>query len=195
MSKIDQKELQSYFTSLCKSFYIVYKQVKRLEKEEEEEELKKTDLQGELEVINQLLEMPDEAPYWQKYVTKNCSKEELHARKEELEKELDEYYKKGKKLKYVKKEWQRNYNNMTKAIEELIITIEDNELSITVSSKEEITALMYFYSAYTLSNHKIINTDEKSLKSFPKGKKYQEFYKAYCLEDDVELKKICRKYY
>lgn len=194
MSQMNQKELQSYFTSLCKSFYIAYRQVKRLEKEKDE--LEETGPQDELEVINQLLGMPDEDPYWQKYVTQNCSKEELKARKEELEKSLEEYEEKKKKLEYVRSEWGRNYNKMVKAIEVLIITINDNELSITISSKEEITALMYFFREHNVSDYKVINTDEKSLKSFPAGKKkYQEFYQAYCLKDYEEMKKVCRKYY
>lgn len=34
--KMEQYELQSYFKSLCNSFYIAYRQAKRLEKEEQE---------------------------------------------------------------------------------------------------------------------------------------------------------------
>ena len=52
---MDKKALQSYFKSLCDSFYIAYKQVKRLEKQQDE--LEETEPCSELEIVNKLLEM------------------------------------------------------------------------------------------------------------------------------------------
>jgi len=51
--KMEQYELQSYFKSLCNSFYIAYEQVKRLEKEEDD--LIESYNEEDLEMINMKL--------------------------------------------------------------------------------------------------------------------------------------------
>lgn len=194
MKQIKQKELQRYFKSLCKSFYIVYKQVKRLENEEDE--LGKNYPKDEIDVIDTVLEMLDEEKDFQKYITCNSSKEELQARKEELEQSLEKYKKKEKELENEKCEWSHNYGEIVTAIETVIRTIADNESSIIVSSKEEITALMYFFRRYSVREYRVINTERENYKLFPRDKEeYLKFYQAYCLEDDEEMKKVCRKYY
>lgn len=194
MSQMNQKELQSYFASLCKSFYIVYKQVKRLEKEVVK--LKKTDPKEELKVVNELLEMPEQNKNWQKYITSKCSKEELQAKEKELKEALKEYNQGHDELIREIEKWDNNYKIIAKAVEELMDTLRDEEVTVKVSSKDEIYALMCFYRENSVIQFRVIDTDEKALKSFPSDKKkYQEFYEAYCVQDIDAMDEVCRKYY
>lgn len=197
MSKytMDQYTMQSYFKSLCNSFYIAYIQLKRLEKLEEE--LKSSCPNEELEMVERCLKVYELEEWQQKYITQKYSKEELEKRKEELElakKEYDEKCKELQEAEWLGDEllWEKIGKNITFVLKQ----IKEKNFSIIVTSKEEIIALMAFFMIHDLRIYQIINIDERYLKSFPTGEKmYEDFYAAYCLVDDDEMKKVIKKYF
>ena len=196
MSKctMDEYTLQSYFKSLCNSCYIAYKQLVRLE--EEMDELNSTCPDEELEMVKSCLQVYKSEEWQQKYIMQKYSKEELEKRKEELELAEKEYDEKCEKLDRPKQIWSNLFWKNVKNIAEILAIIKENYFSIIVTSKEEVIALMAFFKDHDLSNYRIINTDEQYLRSFPTGEKmYEDFYAAYCLNDDDEMKKVIQRYF
>lgn len=189
---MEQEVLQSYFKSLCNSFYIAYEQVKRLEKEMDELDITYSD--EELEMVKSCLKVHELEEWQQKYIVQKYSKEELEKRKEELEQAKKEYDGKCKELERQYMFW----NNLGEAknILRLLGTIKDYNFSIIVTNREEIIALMAFFRERSVREYRIINTDEEYLKSFPTGEKmYEDFFNAYYLADDDEMKKVIKKYF
>ena len=193
--KMDQYTLQSYFKSLCNSFYIAYSQVKRLEKLEEE--LESTCPDEELKMVKRYIKVYESEEEWQqKYIMQKYSKEELEKRKEELEQAKNEYDEKCKELKRPKDFWAELLWKNIKDIEAILFKIIRKKFSVIVTSKEEIIAFMAFFRDNSVGRYRIINTDEQYLKSFPTGEKmYEKFYAAYCLADDEEMEKVIHKYF
>lgn len=192
---MDQYTLQSYFKSLCNSFYIAYKQVKRLEKEMDE--LDSTCLDEELEMVKSCLQVYKTEEWQQKYIIQKYSKEELEKRKEELEQTKKEYDEKCKELERSYRFWNNSlWEGEAKNIWRLLGTIKEENFSVIVTNKEEVIALMAFFRERSVEEYRIINTDEQCLKSFPTGEKmYEEFFSAYCLCDDEEMKEVIHKYF
>lgn len=192
---MDQYTLQGYFKSLCNSFYIAYEQVKRLEKLEEE--LESTCPEEELELVRNLLEISVPEELEQKYMASKYSKEELEKRKEELELAKDEYDEKCKELEEPRTFWSELlWKKGSKSIALVLKQIKKENFSVIVTSKEEIIALMAFFKNYSVEEYGIINTEEQYLKSFPSDKKmYEDFFAAYCLADEDEMKKVIKKYF
>lgn len=192
---MNQYTLQSYFKSVCNSFYIAYEQVKRLEKLEEE--LESTCPDEELKMVKRCLKVYESEEEWQqKYIMQKYSKEELEKRKEELEQAKNEYDEKCKELKRPKDFWAELLWKNIKDIEAILFKIIRNKFSVIVTSKEEIIALMAFFRDNSVGRYRIINKDEQCLKSFPTGKKmYEEFFSAYCLCDNEEMEKVIKKYF
>ena len=193
---MDQYTLQSYFKSVCNSFYIVYKQVRRLEKLEEE--LESTCPDEELKMVKRCLKVYELEEEWQqKYIMQKYSKEELEKRKEELELAKKEYDEKCKELQDPKWLWNELlWKTAGRSITILLKQIKEEDFSVIVTSKEEIIALMAFFRGVSVEEYRIINTDEQCLKSFPTGEKmYEEFLSAYCLCDNKEMEKVIKKYF
>lgn len=192
---MEQYTLQSYFKSLCNSFYIAYKQVKRLKKLEEE--LESTCPYEELKLVENLLEISVPEELEQKYMASKYSKEELEKKKEELELAKKEYDEKCKELEEPKRFWgELLWKKGMSSIASVLKQIDEVNFSVIVTNKEEIIALMAFFREYSVKEYRIINTDEQYLKSFPTGRKmYEEFFATYCLEDDYGMKKVIRKYF
>lgn len=177
---MDQYTLQSYFKSLCNSFYIAYEQVKRLEKEEEE--LEKNNPHEEFENVKNLLTA--------------LETEELKKKTEELGLANEEFimiY-----MEFCKRQafWEGRLNKINLEISYLIEKIKDNGFTIIVTRKEEIIVLMYHYRISSGSEYDVINTKEEYLKSFPTGEKmYEEFLSAYCLRDGEKMREVYKKYF
>ena len=201
---MDQYTLQSYFKSLCNSFYIAYQEVKRLEKLREELDSACPD--EELQIVEDLLKISVSEELKQKYMTQKYSRKELEEQKEKLELAEKEYDEKCEKLDDPIRFWVESMRNDAKRIAIVLEEIKENSFSIIVTSKEEIIALMAYFRKHSVKDHGVINTDEMYLKSFPTGEEmYEEFFKAYCLElyaaekgidDDSELmKEVCKKYF
>lgn len=192
---MNQDTLQSYFKSLCNSFYIAYEQVKQLEKLAEE--LESTCPDEELEIVERCLKVYELEEWQQKYIMQKYSKEELEKQKERLEMAKKEYDEKCEELERPYRFWNNSlWERGAKNISGLLGTMKENGFSIIVTNREEIIALMAFFRERSVKEYRIINTDEQYLKSFPTGEKmYEEFYAAYCLEDDKEMEKVIHKYF
>lgn len=143
--KMNMYELQSYFKSLCRSFYIAYDQAKRLEKQRES-----------LEIKNQL---NDE------------EQQELKELKEIIHNWL--YYK-----------W-KCFDSIVDFIKKATMCEEEGKIdkfSIIITTKEEIYALICFYSSimYCVEDYQIVNMEEEHRNAFSsKEKVYEDFFKAY----------------
>ena len=67
---------------------------------------------------------------------------------------------------------------------------------VIVTSKEEILALMEFFSRNSLTKYRIINMDKNCLKSFPSGEEmYIDFYAAYSSVDTARMEEVIQKYF
>ncbi len=173
--KMNQYELQSYFKSLCNSFYIAYDQVKRLEKEEER--LDNDYNEEDLETVKSLLKMQSCS---NKYLTLNYSREELEKEKERLEAEEQEYERQYNELRKICKYWSDRMWDVYYAIEKVLYTIKDNKFSIILTTKAEIYALINFYYAHLVKDVPVVNLEEDGKKAFPTGKKlYDDFLSTY----------------
>ncbi len=176
--KINQYDLQSYFKSLCNSFYIAYEQVKRLEKEEDD--LIESYNEEDLEMINNLLEISVADSTQNKYITYKYSREELEKEKERLQVEEQESDRKIEELGKICGYWSNHMRQDFEAIKSVIYTIKDNGFSIIVTTKAEIYALIRFYYSCGVKNYPIINMEEEYREVFPNGEElYDDFIFAY----------------
>lgn len=190
MSKyeMNQYNLQSYFKSLCNSFYIAYEQVKRLEKEQES--LEKESPKKDLETAKGLLKIGDEILTPNKYVILKHSREQLLKEKEKLE-EMISF-------------WSDNMWADYEAIKCALYTIKDNNFYIIVTTKEEIYALMRFYYEHTVEDYPVVNMEKEYREAFPTGEEvYEDFLKAYDFDywadakgvEDGAMKELYEKYF
>lgn len=207
MSKftMEQEVLQSYFKSICNSFYIAYEQVKRLEIEEYK--LEDSDPYEELKLVENLIKISVPEELEKKYMTPKYSKEELKKRKEELELAKKKYEADCEELKLPNWFWGTIlWDICGKSISLVLQQIKKENFSIIVTSKEEIIALMAFFRGHTVNEYDIINTDAQYLELFPTGEKmYEEFLQAYLKEKDVNgketydglepMKEVIKKYF
>ena len=187
--------LQSYFKSLCNSFYIAYAEVKRLEREleevdsiVEEENLKK--------VKEVLTAMKDTESPIHKYISfKHTEAEleaELEAEKAELEQIIDQKDKKRKNMLGEKKAWAEWMWYSKDEIFRVLLQIEREKQTIIVTSKEEVYALMFAYRSEGLIP--ILNTKEQYLEPFPNSDKVCcDFLKIYLSENEEKMKKFCEE--
>lgn len=184
--------LQGYFESVCKSFFIAYRQVKRLEAKDKELEEKYP--KGELEVVNILLD--NSIPESLRKELGLCSDEKLEEKKKEYERLEEEYKQKSKDLEESRRFWNRQlWQNCAKQIYTIISEMEEQEIPIIVTSKTQIVVLMAFFRDAKLEDDEIIDVSEKALSSFPTDEMSQEFLKAYLSKDDAEMKKVIKKYF
>ena len=176
--KMNQYDLQSYFKSLCNSFYIAYEHVKRLEKEEDD--LRESYNEEDLEMINNLLEISVADSTQNKYITYKYSREELEKEKERIQVEEQEFDRKTEELGEICGYWSNRMRQDFEAIKSVIYTIKDNGFSIIVTTKAEIYALIRFYYSYGVKNYPIINMEEEYREVFPNGEElYDDFIFAY----------------
>ena len=183
--KMNQYDLQSYFKSLCNSFYIAYEQVKRLEKEKKA--LVNDYNEEDLEMVKSLLEISVADSTQNKYITYKYSREELEKEKERLEAEEKEYERKIEKLETVLSEWAGNMRKVSKEIAETIYQIKNNKFSIIVTTKAEVYALIRFYSTwnYSVKEYPIVNMAEEYRPVFPTGEEVYEGF-LYAYEEDMK---------
>ncbi len=163
--KMNQYDLQSYFKSLCNSFYIAYQQVRRLEKEEDA--LVNDYNEEDLEMVKSLLKISVADSTQNKYITYKYSYEELEKEKERLEAEEQEFDRKTEELGKICSYWSNNMWKDFEAIKSVLYTIKDNGFSIIVTTKAEIYALIRFYYTYKVKDYPIINMEEEYRQAFP----------------------------
>ena len=184
--------LQGYFESVCKSFFIAYRQVKRLEAKDEELEEKYP--KGELEVVNILLD--NSIPESLRKKIGLCSDEELEEKKKEYERLQEEYKQKSKALEGARRFWGNElWQKCAKQVESIISEMNDQEFTIIITSKAQIVVLMAVFRDVKLRNYEIIDVSEKALSSFPTDEMSQEFLKVYLSKDAAEMKKVIKKYF
>lgn len=211
--KMNQYDLQSYFKSLCNSFYIAYEQVKRLEKERKE--LRSQYSEEDLEVVNSIINLIEEKTTTNKYIIILYSNEELEEKKERLEKEKEEYIERIKELNKILEYWSDFMWDTHKVISDFIKSIiryeedneeidKDNKFSVIVTTKQEVYALIAFYSNNSVEEYPIINMEEKYRESFPTGEEvYEDFLKAYDFDywadakgvEEGAMKEVRKKYF
>lgn len=201
-----QYELQSYFKSICDSFYIAYQQVRRLEREIEE--LEKTSKEQELELLEKMKPFYEvEDKEFQKYISLRCSKEELESEKERLEEFQKKYRQKLAKLNEICNAWVDLMIEDRRRIESIVEEIKGNKYSIIITSKAQIYALMDFYKYYPVKRFPIINEEELAKKTFfAEGTTlYEDFLTAYhldmqatsfnCSSDTGNMEKVYERYF
>lgn len=176
--KMTGYEIQSYFKSLCNSFYIAYDQVKRLEKEKKE--LNDNYDETDLETVKSLIEMESRVTIPNKYVTLKYSRSELLKEKALLEAKAQEYERKYKELDDTCSFWSDNMWQDYEAVKSTLYTIKSNNFSIIVTTKEEIYALMRFYYEHTVEDYAVVNIEKEYREAFPTGEElYDDFMLAY----------------
>lgn len=181
--KMRRYELQSYFKSLCNSFYIACCQVKRLEREIEE--LETTSKGQELKMLEMMEpfyegEIEEEL---QKYISVKYSKEEWQKEKERVETFQQEYTRKHAKLERECEEWLYLMREDRDRIETVIEKINKYNYSIIITSEAEIYALINFYDSYPAKRFPIIKKEEQYKEEFSiEGTVYKDFLTAYLFD-------------
>lgn len=189
---LEKEVLQSYFESVCKSFYIAYTQVKRLEAKRDELEEKYP--KEELEVVNILLD--NSIPESLRKEIGLCSDEELKEKKKEYELLEKEYKQKSKDFYEQERFWgSQLWDKSDKQIENIILEMKKQGFSIIVTNQAQIIALMAHFKSERLEDNKIIDVSEDALSLFPKDEMSREFLKAYLSQKDDEMEKVIKKYF
>ena len=188
---MDRYTLQSYFKSLCNSFYIAYAEVKRLEKECDE-----TDSTSEVETLEAiekvLATMKNTEDPAHKYIDFKYTETELETEKARLDEIVLQKDQESKSLGKEIGVWNEWLWNLKNTIFKVLLQISRNNQKIIVTSKEEVYALMFVYRSEGLIN--VLNTEEQYLTSFPKGDKVcSSFLEFYLSDSKKEMKKFCEK--
>lgn len=185
-----QDTLQSYFKSLCNSFYIAYAEVKRLE-----EELKKVDSTVEkknLEKVKEVLTaMRDTESPIHKYISFKYTEAELELEKAELELIIHQKDKKTETIEEMRL-WAKWMRELRGQIYRTLLPIEREKQTIIVTSKEEVYALMLIYREEGLIN--VLEIKEEYLTSFPKNDKVcSNFLEIYLSKNEERMKEFCKE--
>lgn len=183
--------LQSYFKSLCNSFYIAYVEVKRLERElkEADSTVEKENLEKVEEVLTA---MRDTESLIHKYINFKSTEPELEAEKAELEQIIDQKDLKSKIMKEENAFWSEWMWHLENEIWRVLLEIRRMEKTIIVTSKEEVYALMFVYRSEGLIT--ILNTKEQYLEPFPKSDKVCcDFLKVYLSKNEEKMKEFCEE--
>jgi len=189
---LEREILQSYFESVCKSFYIAYTQVRRLDAKDDELEEKYP--VEELAVVNLLLD--NSIPESLRKEIGLCSEEELEEKKKEYERLEEEYKQKSKALEGARRFWGNElWQKCAKQVEGIISKMKNQGISIIITRREEVITFMAFLRNAKLEDNEIIDVSENGLPSFPKDGMSQEFLKAYLSKNDDEMKKVIKKYF
>lgn len=175
--KMEQDELQSYFKSLCDSFYIADQQEDRLDKEK-----RKKECDEDLEMIDFLLYCTIAKEVQNKYISLKYSRKELRKERKRLEKIQQEYNVLSNKCSM----WGRKKYRTLDEIVKIVTEIRNRNYSVIITSEAELHALIYFYATHSVREYPIINVDEQCMKDFPKeNAMYTDFLAAY--GDDLEF--------
>lgn len=182
--------LQSYFKSLCKTYYLALAELNRIG--EELDELYNATPTDELEEIQSLLNLKLTEEKAKKYLTFNFSKEKLKIEEERLSEEIKRYEQEKKRKDKLFDMWKdRMYYVKTETLD-VVYFLE----GIIVTTKEEIMVILYlFVENKEIRRHKLINTDEQYLQSFPTDEMSQRFLKAYLADDMDDIIRIYEEYY
>lgn len=188
---MEQDTLQSYFKSLCNSFYIAYAEVKRLERELEE--VDSTSDKESLECVRKVLEVvKDKDNLAHKWMNFKSTEPELEAEKAELEQIIDQKDLKSKIMKEENAFWFELMGNLRDEIWRVLLQIERENKTVIVTSKEEVYALMFVYRSEGLIP--VLNTEEQYLTAFPKSNKiYCNFLEIYLSKNEEKMKKFCEE--
>lgn len=186
-----QYTLQSYFKSLCNSFYIAYVEVKRLERELKEAD--STVEEENLENVKEVLKiMKDTESPIHKYINFKSTEPELEAEKVGLEQIIHQKDEKRKNMLEEKGTWSEWMWYSKDKICTVLLQTEIEKQTIIVTSKEEIYALMFVYRSEGLIP--ILNTKEQYLESFPKSDKVCcDFLEIYLSKNEKRMKEFCEE--
>ncbi len=196
---MNEYTMAKYFESLCNSFYIAYTQGKRLE--EQREELEKNYPDKELEIVEKLIELSkisSSNELKEKYAEQKFSQEQLEKRKEKLKMQKEACEDGDREIQYQLNFWLGKIWNTVKNIKQLLYRMKNENLSIIITSEEEIVALIAVFRSESQAMDKfanIINTKEESLKSFPTSELCQAFLRAYQLKNKEEMEQVIEKYF
>lgn len=184
-----QDTLQSYFKSLCNSFYIAYAEVKRLE-----EELEKADSTVEeknLEKVKEVLTaMEDTESPIHKYINFKHTELEMEEEKARLEAIINQKNEKSESIGEEKIVWARWMWDSRGQIYRTLLQIKREKQTIIVTSKEEVYALMFIYREEGTIN--VLEIKEKYLTSFPKNDKVcSNFLEIYLSKNEERMKEFC----
>lgn len=179
---MDFEAIQSYFRTLCKAYYIAYKQLKRLKSEYRK--LLKTCPANELQEIRRLQNLCLSKENSKKYLSANFSKEELAKQEEVLTRKLEKYRKKEEEIRSEYSTWDMQREKLMEAIIKVVYTIEELQMKdkecykIVIKSEEEVIVLIDF--CHKEGHVEIASKNTEDIKLFPKKNKLcVDFLKAY----------------
>ncbi len=186
-----QDALQSYFKSLCNSFYIAYAEVKRLEKELQEAD--STVEEENLEKVKEVLTaMRDTESPIHKYISFKNTEEELETEKAELELIIHQKDEKTKNIEEEKNPWSKWMRDLREQIYRTLLQIKREKQTIIVTSKEEVYALMLIYRDEGLID--VLKIEEEYLTAFPKSDKVcSNFLEIYLSKNTERMKEFCKE--
>lgn len=183
--------LQSYFKSLCNSFYIAYAEVKRLEKECDE-----TDSTSEVETLEAiekvLATMKNTENSIHKYINFKHTELEMEAEKARLEAIIHQKDEKSEVILEEKKVWSNWMWELKEQIYRALLQISREKQTIIITSKEEIYALMFVYRSE--GTIRVLNTKEEYLTTYPRNDKICcDFLETYLSKNEERMKEFCKE--
>lgn len=180
--------LQSYFKSLCDSFYIAYAEVKRLEIGLEE--VDSTVEEETLEKVKEVLTaMEDTESPIHKYINFKHTELEMEEEKARLEAIINQKNEKSESIGEEKKVWSKWMWNLKEQIYRALLQISREKQTIIITSKEEIYALMFVYRSE--GTIRVLNTKEEYLISYPKNDKIcYDFLENYLGGNEKKMKEF-----
>ncbi len=184
--------LQSYFKSLCNSFYIAYAEKKRLE-----EKLKEADLTNEkktLKEVEKVLEiMKDSESTAHRYICFECTEQELKKEKEKFEETILKKSNRFFEMESERREWAERLGILESMLWKDLVKISRSYQKIIVTSKKEVYAIMYVY-AKEATVLRVLNIEEQYLIDFPKDDKLCSSFLTIYLDGDKEkMIKFCKE--
>lgn len=160
---MEQYTLQSYFKSLCNSFYIAYAEKKRLEKKLEEADLT---------------------------VGEKALKE---AEKARLKDSVFEINKKYYEQESAVGEWAERLINLESMLWKDLVRISRNKQKIIVTSKEEVYAIMYVYAKDAAVPRVLNIEEQYLMSFPKDDKLCSSFLTVYLGGDEGKIKKFCKE--
>lgn len=184
-------KLQSYFKSLCNSFYIAYAEVKRLEKELEW--VDSTVEEETLEKVKEVLTtMEDTESPIHKYINFKHTELEMEEEKARLEAIINQKNEKSESIGEEKEIWSNWLWELREQIYGVLMQINREKQKIIITSKEEIYVLMFIYRIE--GTIRVLNTKEEYLISYPKNDKICcDFLEIYLSKNEKRMKEFCEE--
>lgn len=187
-----KQNLQSYFKSLCDSFYIAYKEFERLSIKCKKLREDSNEVRPKLKTIQNILKIKNDI--CDDYITFKFSVKDLKEQKEKMESIDVELKESENREQYWFMRKEKIYEEIVEVIKEIVA----NGYTIIIESETEIYALIEFFYCNSVIENQIIDKKSKVIEKVNvKSNIAEEFFEAYyfTIENKPEKKGLISALY